>query len=98
MAAQKIVVTCGGCAKTQAARPSTIEPCDGYYCMPECGPKGRQPPGLLREYLVNAVGGFWGWRDVAATLQARDGIARARAILALGQAKLIVDVAAGDVW
>ena len=53
---------------------------------------------MLREYLVNAAGGFWGWRDVAATLQARDGIARARAILALGQAKLIVDVAAGDVW
>ena len=56
MAARKVVVTCGGCSKTQAAGPSKIEPCDGYYCMPEHGP-----------------------------------------ILALGQAKLIVGVAAGDV-
>lgn len=38
MAAQQIVVTCGGCSKTQASRPSKIEPCDGYYCMPEHGP------------------------------------------------------------
>lgn len=97
MAAQQIVVTCGGCSKTQAVRPSTIEPCDGYYCRPEHEPKQRQPPGLLHEHVINAAGGFWGWRHVAATPQARDGIAAARAILAFGQAKLIVDAAAGDV-
>ncbi|MET8836579.1 hypothetical protein ABZV78_22035 [Micromonospora sp. NPDC004540] len=97
MAARKVVVRCTGCAKTQTLRPSRIEPCDGYYCTPEHGPKDDQPPGLVREQIIHAAGGFWGWRDVVPSQEDMDAIARARAIMALGQAKQIVDEAVGGV-
>lgn len=96
MVAQKVVVKCDGCVKTQTLRPSKIEPCDGYCCTSEHGPKTRQRPGLMRQQIINAAGGFWGWRDVVPTQQDMDAVARARAIGALGQAKLVVDEAAGD--
>ena len=97
MAAGKVVVGCNGCAKTQTLRLSEIEPCDGYYCTPEHGPKDDQPPGLVREQVINAAGGSWGWRDVVPAREDMGAIARARAVMALGQVRQIVDEAVGGV-
>ncbi|MGN9777372.1 hypothetical protein ACTMS0_16640 [Micromonospora sp. H33] len=95
MTPRKIVVSCDRCFRTQTMRPGRVESCDGYFCVTGHGPSGGPPPGLVRELVINAAGGFWGWRDVLPSHEAMSGILRAREILAIGQAQRIIEDA-GD--
>ncbi|MEV6867696.1 hypothetical protein AB0M44_42755 [Streptosporangium subroseum] len=93
-AAVKVTVRCHRCDKTQTLRPSKIERCDGYACTREHGPQEEQAPGLAREIVYNAAGGFWGWRDVIATEEVAQAVRRAREIAVLGVAEMVVHDAA----
>jgi hypothetical protein len=88
--APKVTVQCHECEKTQTLRPSTIERCDGYACAWDHGPQERQAPGLVREIVDNAAGGFWGWRDVIPTDEVAQAVRRAREIAVLGAAQRAV--------
>ncbi|MBB4944419.1 hypothetical protein FHR32_008825 [Streptosporangium album] len=92
--AVKVTVQCHGCDKTQTLRPSKIERCDAYACTWEHGPREELAPGLVREIVYNAAGGFWGWRDVLATEEDAQAVRRAREIAVLGVAESVVHDAA----
>ncbi len=94
--ARKVAIACAGCSKTQTLRPGKVEPCDGYCCNWDHGPNHVQAPGLIRRWVYNAAGGFYGWQDAPPTDDEIAGVRRAREIIVLGQTKLILDNAAGD--
>ena len=92
---RKVTIRCAGCAKTQTLRPGRVEPCEGYCCCWDHGPRQAQAPGLIRRWVSNAAGGFYGWQDALPSAEEINGVRRAREILVLGQAQAIVDDAAG---
>ncbi len=92
--ATKLIVRCHRCEKTQTLRPSKLQPCDGYACRWEHGPREPQAPGLVREVVLNAAGGFYGWRDVIPTREVAQAVRRAREIAVIGAAEIAVRDAA----
>ncbi len=88
---RKVTIKCAGCGKTQTSRPEKVERCDGCCWRWNHGPGEPQAPGLIRRWVYNAAGGFCGWHDALPSDEEADGVRRAREILVLGQAKMIVD-------
>jgi hypothetical protein len=88
-------VTCTftGCQKTQQARPSRITKCDGYACCAEHLPHNdgstAPPPGFVRETVLNAAGGFWGWRDAPLPPGGHASLDRAGRLALFGLAQTI---------
>ncbi|GAA0953216.1 hypothetical protein GCM10009550_34890 [Actinocorallia libanotica] len=86
---ERVVVVCGhpGCGKSQTVRRSRVTKCDGYMCKRDHGPGDRPPPGMVREVVWQAAGGFDGWRDIVLDAVQRAAFARAErlALFALAQ-------------
>jgi hypothetical protein len=91
---QLIIVSCAGCGRTQTLRKSKIIPCDGYICslrgcklnpdfkLPE------RPTGYICHCIINAAGGFNGWKICKATKDEMQSIERAKAIRDEGMRQL----------
>jgi hypothetical protein len=58
--ATRITIVCGGdgCEKSQTLRRSRVVACDGYMCRMDHGPRDKSAPGLVREIVMHAAGGF----------------------------------------
>lgn len=86
-----ITITCGhsGCGRTQRLRRKKLIPCDGYMCRRDHGAVNDPPPGLVREIVVQAAGGFDGWRDVVPDEELLAAMARARRLALYGLAQTI---------
>ncbi len=78
-----------GCDKTQRLRRSRLITCDGYACNWEHGPRKRQAPGLMREMVMNAAGGFIGWRDVAPDHEQSSAFDRAQCLKSFATATVV---------
>lgn len=74
---EKVTIRCVGCDNTQTLRPQRVEKCDGYYCG-RCDFKPPTPPeGFVVHIVVQAAGGFWGYRMQTADLGTQAAIQRA---------------------
>lgn len=73
----------------QRLRRSKLIPCDGYMCRREHGPAEHPPPGLVREIVLYAAGGFEGWRDVVPDEESLASVAKARRLALFGLAQAI---------
>ncbi|MFC7217583.1 hypothetical protein ACFQLX_05250 [Streptomyces polyrhachis] len=84
-----VVIVCAGegCGKVQRVRRSRVLLCDGYACCAEHVPGEGVPPGRERRFVVNAAGGFTGWRDVAVDEGRRAEAQRAHRLALLGLAQ-----------
>jgi hypothetical protein len=79
---EKVTIRCSGCDKTQTLRPRKVEKCDGYYCG-RCDFKPPAPPeGYVVYTIVQAAGGFWGYRMQIADLETQVALRRARILRA----------------
>ena len=81
-----VEIACAGCGRVQRVRKSKVVPCDAYTCaLGSCnrnpGFKTPAPPeGYVCEHVLNAAGGFSGYRLRIATAEEERSVARARAI------------------
>lgn len=88
-----VEIACAGCGRTQRVRRSKVVSCDAYICaLGSCKQnpsfKTRAPPdGYVCEHVLNAAGGFSGYRLRIATPEQARAVARAKAIrdAAVGQ-------------
>ncbi len=89
--AAMVTIECGhpGCEKSQTLRRSRVTRCDGYMCRHEHGPGEGPPPGLVREIVPAAAGGFTGWRDIVVDEEGRASLERARHLALLGLAQTV---------
>lgn len=83
---QKVTISCAGCGRTQILRKSKIIPCDGYTCsLGSCklNPDFKIPQipdGYICEEIINAAGGFDGWKIHVANEEDLQSVERAKAI------------------
>ncbi len=83
---QKVTISCDGCGRTQTLHQSKITPCDGYTCsLGSCklNPKFKlpeTPDGYICEEIMNAAGGFAGWKFRKPTTDELQSVERAKAI------------------
>lgn len=81
-----IEIVCAGCGRSQRVSESKVVVCDAYTCAlgsctqnPHFAPP--QPPnGYVCEHILNAAGGFSGYRLRIATSEQMQAIDRAKAI------------------
>ena len=90
-----ITITCDGCLREQKIRKSKLELCDGYTCaLGRCNknpgfkiPK-QLPEGYVCQLILNAAGGFSGYRIQVASPEEVRSVARAIAIRDAGIAAI----------
>jgi len=91
---QKVTISCAGCGRTQTLRKSKIMPCDGYTCsLGSCklNPNFKlpeTPDGYICEEIMNAAGGFDGWKFRKPTADELQSVERAKAIRDAGVKQL----------
>jgi hypothetical protein len=84
----------GGCGRAAYIRPNKVEPCEGYLCnLGRCSFNADfkippPPPGHHLCTLMNAAGGFSGWRYELDTSEHEAAVERAKDILARGLEQL----------
>jgi hypothetical protein len=89
-----IAIACAGCGRTQLLRERRLVLCDGYTCGfgGHCAKNPRfvlpaVPDGCVRHIVSHAAGAFSGYNTRDANPEEIEAIARARDLLARGQAQ-----------